>query len=210
MCPLCKGAQVEDYLSDQFRDYLICRACSLIFVPKSFHLLDREERDRYDLHKNDPDDLRYIKFLSRLFDPLQMRIPNEACGLDFGCGPGPALAVMMQAAGYQVDLYDKFYAQNSEIFQNTYDFVTATEVVEHLSDPRFELERLYGLIKKEGVLGIMTKLVIDQEAFANWHYKRDMTHICFFSKATFEWLGNYWQTRVEFVGNDVIFIYKAS
>jgi 2-polyprenyl-3-methyl-5-hydroxy-6-metoxy-1,4-benzoquinol methylase len=117
---------------------------------------------------------------------------------------------MLQEAGYVVDTYDKFFAPDSGVFGKPYDFITATEVVEHLRDPRFELERLYGLIKYNGLLGIMTKLVTNRSAFETWHYIRDATHICFFSRATFEWLGDLWKARVEFIGNDVIFIHKNS
>ncbi len=207
-CPLCKGQKTTPYFSDAFRDYRICLDCSLVFVPKIFHLSDEREKQRYDLHKNDPADPRYRAFLSRLCNPLKARLPERACGLDFGCGPGPTLSAMFQACGYVVDIYDKFYARNPEVFRQKYDFVTTTEVVEHLKDPQFELQRLYRLVKPRGILGIMTKLVIDKSAFENWHYKRDPTHICFFSKSTFEWLGNIWQSEVEFIGDDVILIHK--
>lgn len=207
-CPLCKGVNIERYFKDKFRDYLICRDCYLVHVPESFHLSAEEEKVRYDLHQNDPNDLRYRAFLGRLFDPLRAYVPSGSYGLDFGCGPGPTLSVMLQESGYVVDAYDKFYACHLHVFHNRYDFITATEVVEHLSDPRFELERLYGLLKENGLLGIMTKLVTNRSAFEKWHYIRDTTHICFFSKSTFEWLGNLWQARVEFIGNDVILIYR--
>jgi len=209
-CPLCRGEHIADYCSDKFRDYLICQDCSLVFVPEIFHLSEEGEKERYDLHKNDPGDSGYRQFLSRMVDPLSAQVPSGSYGLDFGSGPGPTLSVMLESLGYQIDIYDKFYARCPKVFENTYDFVTTTEVVEHLHDPRFELDRLFGLVKPGGLLGIMTKLVIDRPAFENWHYKRDMTHICFFSRATFEWLENVWEAKVEFIGNDVIFFVKDS
>ena len=208
ICPLCKGENTTPYFSDQFRDYLSCPTCALVFVPAMFHLSDEKEKQRYDLHDNDPADPRYRAFLSRLYNPLQARLRKGACGLDFGCGPGPTLSAMFRECGYVVDLYDKFYARNPQVFQRAYDFVTATEVVEHLRDPQFELQRLYRLVKPGGILGAMTKLATDCAAFENWHYKRDLTHICFFSRATFEWLGNLWRSKVEFIGADVILISK--
>jgi hypothetical protein len=54
----------------------------------------------------------------------------------------------------------------------------------------------------------MTKLVQDYEAFARWHYKNDDTHICFFSRSTFEWLADQWQAELTFAGKDVILFYK--
>jgi hypothetical protein len=210
VCPLCKGANTESYFRDKFRDYLVCRDCYLVHVPERFHLSDEEEKTRYDLHENDPGDLRYRAFLGRLFNPVKAYIAKGSSGLDFGCGPGPTLSVMLQEAGYVIDTYDKFYAPHFEVFQNRYDFITATEVAEHLSDPRFELERLFHLIKENGLLGVMTKLATNRPVFEKWHYIRDPTHVSFFSKATFEWLGDLWKARVEFIGNDVILIHKDS
>ncbi len=208
ICPLCKSQNTTHYLRDSFREYLICTDCSLVFVPKTFHLSEKEGKQRYDLHRNDPADPRYRAFLSRICNPMKARLLKRARGLDFGCGPGPTLSLMFQAHGHTVDIYDKFYAHNPEVFQRKYDFVTATEVVEHLKNPQHELQRLYHIIEPGGILGIMTKLVIDKSAFENWHYKRDPTHICFFSKPTFEWLGKTWQSEIEFIGTDVILIHK--
>ena len=208
ICPLCKSQNTTHYLRDSFREYLICTDCSLVFVPKTFHLSEKEEKQRYDLHRNDPADPRYRAFLSRICNPMKARLLKRARGLDFGCGPRPTLSLMFQAHGHTVDIYDKFYAHNPEVFQRKYDFVTATEVVEHLKNPQHELQRLYHIIEPGGILGIMTKLVIDKSAFENWHYKRDPTHICFFSKPTFEWLGKTWQSEIEFIGTDVILIHK--
>ncbi len=54
----------------------------------------------------------------------------------------------------------------------------------------------------------MTKLTLDRKAFARWHYKNDLTHVCFWSRATFEWLAARWQADLAFIGNDVILLEK--
>lgn len=54
----------------------------------------------------------------------------------------------------------------------------------------------------------MTKMVIDQAAFGNWHYKLDPTHVCFFSRETFLWWASQSGSDVTFVGNDVILLRK--
>jgi len=71
-----------------------------------------------------------------------------------------------------------------------------------------ELDKLWGCLKEGGFLGIMTKLVIDREAFSKWHYITDMTHITFFSISTFEWIGRYLDSKPVFEGNDVILFQK--
>jgi 2-polyprenyl-3-methyl-5-hydroxy-6-metoxy-1,4-benzoquinol methylase len=177
-------------------------------VPENQHISDDQEKRRYDQHNNNPDDPGYRKFLSRLANPLCQRLPAGASGLDFGCGPGPALAAMLGEKGFDMAAYDKFYARNPEIFEQSYDFITATEVLEHFKQPGKEVDRLWHILRPGGILGIMTKLVKNKNAFDTWHYKRDPTHICFFSTATFTWLAGIYKAGLEIIGKDVILIKK--
>lgn len=78
-----------------------------------------------------------------------------------------------------MDIYDPYYAPNEFFKTKKYDFITATEVVEHLAEPGSALDHLWSLINRGGWLAIMTKRVTSLEAFANWHYKNDPTHISF-------------------------------
>ncbi len=207
-CPLCHSPDTEVFCTDKFREYWRCARCALVSVPKRFHLSLTAERAEYDLHENDTQDPGYRRFLSRVATPLMARLSPGARGLDFGCGPGPALALMLEEAGYPTETYDPFYANDPSKFEKHYDFITATEVVEHLSDPKFELQRLYSMLVPGGVLAIMTKRVTNKEAFASWHYKNDKTHIAFFSEASFSWLASQWSAHVEFVDSDVVFVTK--
>ena len=204
-CPLC-GGDSKEFSKDNKRPYFQCIECSLVFVPEEYHLDSTLEKAEYDLHDNDPFDSGYRKFLSRLFLPLKDRIEVGAIGLDFGCGPGPALQEMFQEEGFEVSVYDKFYAKDENVWEKQYDFITATEVFEHLRNPGAVIVKLLSALKAGGVLGIMTKLVIDKERFQNWHYKNDPTHIIFFSKGTFDWIGRNYGMNVEFVGDDVIIL----
>lgn len=207
-CPLCGASATGPYHRDRRRDYLACGRCALVFVPAHQHLSAAAEKAEYDLHRNDPTDAGYRRFLSRLATPLLARLPAGSRGLDFGCGPGPALARMLEEAGHRVTLYDRFYADDPAVLVGQYDFITATEVAEHLRDPGPELERLWGLLRPGGVLGLMTKLVIDLEAFSRWHYKNDQTHVCFFSRDTFAWLAARWGAALTIHGQDVILLEK--
>jgi 2-polyprenyl-3-methyl-5-hydroxy-6-metoxy-1,4-benzoquinol methylase len=168
-----------------------------------------EEKAEYDLHRNSPDDVGYRRFLSRTVEPLAARLAPASNGLDFGCGPGPTLSVMLEEAGHQVALYDPFYANDQSVFKRQYDFITATEVVEHLRRPGEELARLWACLAPGGFLAVMTKRVINRQAFARWHYKADRTHICFFSAQTFEWLAKQWQAGLVFEGKDVAILEKV-
>ena len=108
-CPLCGEAAPHHYHRDLRREYLQCVRCALVFVPSHYHLDRDAERAEYELHENDPADAGYRRFLSRLVDPLVQRLPDNAAGLDFGCGPGPALAAMLEEQGFSMSLYDPFY-----------------------------------------------------------------------------------------------------
>ena len=211
-CPLCAGEQISAWhrieRAGGVREYLRCDSCALVFVPAPFHLDAAAEKAVYDLHHNDPADPGYRRFLSRLTEPLLQRLPEHSRGLDFGCGPGPALAQMLCECDHTVALYDKFYFPDATVLQGEYDFVCATEVVEHLADPRAVLQQLFSLLRRGGWLAIMTKRVRDQAAFARWHYINDPTHIIFFSDATFHWIGKHWNARVELHGADVVLLQK--
>ena len=207
-CPLCLAVDTRPYCEDRRRAYLHCECCRLVFVEPRYHLKPAREKAEYDLHRNAPGDTGYRRFLSRLATPLLQRLAPGSSGLDFGCGPGPTLSLMLGEAGHNVALFDIFYAADDSVWQRRYDFITATEVVEHLSRPGAELQRLWQHLEPGGTLALMTKLVIGRERFAQWHYKNDPTHISFFSRETFTWLCRQWRTSPEFIGQDVILISK--
>lgn len=198
----------KEFYQDRQRDYFVCGRCHIVFVPPEQLLSEAEEKAAYDHHQNSPTDPEYRRFLSRLFLPLKNHIAPGSHGLDFGSGPGPTLSIMFEEIGHTITLYDYFYANNPAALRQSYDFITATEVIEHLHDPATILRQLWVLLKPGGYLGLMTKLVRDKESFATWHYKNDRTHVCFFSRPTLKWLADQWQTEVEFLGNDVMLFHK--
>lgn len=207
-CPLCRETASESFFEDKNRTYLRCMNCMLVFVPPRFWLSAEEERATYDLHQNDAQDSGYRHFLSRLSQPLLDRLGSDQKGLDFGCGPGPALSVLLREHGHRVDLYDPFYYNDASVFSRTYDFICATEVVEHLHDPEKVFIAIFNMLRTGGWLGIMTKQVRDVQAFRNWHYIRDLTHVCFYSRRTFECLAQRFNARLHFAADDVILFNK--
>ena len=180
-----------------------------MFVPSSQHLSDSGEKARYDLHRNSAEDAGYRAFLNRLFVPLQQRLAPGSSGLDFGSGPGPVLPLMVTAAGHSMAIFDRFYEPVPARLDEQYDFITATEVLEHLRLPKQDLDRLWNCLKQGGWLGIMTRPVVDRERFPGWHYKNDRTHICFFSRETFLWLARRWAAEAFFVDPDVVLFHKT-
>ncbi|QDV35577.1 class I SAM-dependent methyltransferase [Tautonia plasticadhaerens] len=206
-CPLC-SRRVEPYVEDRRRAYFHCARCDLVSADPGSHLDAAAERAYYDLHENDPADRGYRRFLGRLAGPLLGRLSPGMRGLDYGCGPGPTLSVMLEEAGMHMEVHDPLYRPNPGALGRHYDFVTCTEVVEHFRRPAEDWGRLTALVRPGGWLGIMTKLVISRERFAAWHYKDDPTHVSFYSPATFEWLGVRFGLAVERVDRDVLLLQK--
>jgi hypothetical protein len=207
-CPLCCTKQIQPYFKNKGASYFSCSSCDLVFTPKEFHLSEAAEKIRYDSHQNNPEDKHYRAFLSQVFNPVMDCIQPGDKGLDFGCGPGPTLSVMFEEQGYEVDLFDKFYANDRSIFSNKYDFITATEVAEHLDSPGDELTKLFNMLSVGGVLAVMTKILDKQVDFKSWYYKDDPTHVCFFSRNTIKHLAKAWGARSQFYGNDVVLFFK--
>ncbi|MCK5893514.1 MAG: class I SAM-dependent methyltransferase [Endozoicomonadaceae bacterium] len=211
ICPLCGNIDTLHYHRDKVRDYFQCNHCRLVFVPPCYHLSREQEKAIYDQHNNQLDDPAYRRFLSRIFNPvineLAQKSQSRCQGLDFGCGSNSALAAMFREAGHDMTLYDIYFANQPAALEQTYDFVTATEVVEHLASPCTVLKKLIDTVRPGGCFGIMTKRVKDRQAFANWHYIRDPTHICFYSAETFEWLAENYGCAVTYSDNDVIILY---
>jgi len=167
-----------------------------------------EERAVYQLHNNDPDDAGYRRFLSKLAAPMIARLPEGAAGLDFGCGPGPALAKIFEEAGFSVALYDLYFYPESSMLEQRYDFITCTEVVEHLFEPAKVFAQFDRLLKPGGLLGVMTCFQTDDDRFDNWHYRRDPTHVVFYREATFEWLADRYGWQLEVPAKDVVLLRK--
>ena len=188
-CPVCLNQRTRHFLTVDHQVYWRCRQCQATFLDPEQRPDADTEKAEYDRHENHPDDPSYRRFLATLATPLLERLAPGSKGLDFGCGPGPALAAMLEESGHRVSVYDPYYFPDQDALERQYDFVTATEVVEHLHDPAGTLELIDRLVRPGGWIGIMTRFQTDDARFANWHYRRDPTHVVFYRIATFRWLG---------------------
>ena len=205
-CPLCGGTSAPFHHSDRL--FLSCGACALVFVPARQHLSLEQERSRYSTHRNSPEDSGYRAFLDRLLIPLTARLVTGACGLDYGSGPGPAVSTMMRERGFVMADYDPFFAPDEAPLRATYDFVTCTEVVEHLRRPIDAFSHIDALLRPGGVFGILTGVLESDNEFAPWWYHRDVTHIAFYRPNTLEWIARHFHWRLERASRDAAFFQK--
>lgn len=207
-CPVCEQFAVRHFMSCNGRDYLRCETCQATFThPEQWPTLE-QEKDYYQLHDNGIDDPGYRHFLSRLSVPLLALLPANRQGLDYGCGPGPALAMMLEEAGHRMATYDPIFYPDTSVLQRQYDFISCTEAFEHFHHPAREFARLDDLLKPGGLLAIMTCFQTDDARFANWHYRRDPTHVVFYREETLHFIARQFGWRCEIPCKDVAILYK--
>lgn len=210
VCPLCHSPSTHPFAQAHARTYLECPTCALVFLHPAQRLTPEAERAHYLTHENDPHDPRYRVFLDRLALPLMNRLAPGASGLDVGAGPGPTLSVMLEERGFPMEIYDPFFAPNPRALTRTYDFITASETVEHFYQPGNEFRRLDKLLRPGGILGVMTEIFRDEQSFGKWHYPRDPTHVSFYRAKTMQWIAEYFSYDVEFPTPNVIFFRKRT
>ena len=115
---------------------------------------------------------------------------------------------MLEEKGHHVELYDKFYASNDSIFNKRFDFITATEVIEHLRDPMVEFKRLASTLRMGGYIALMTHLLTEETDFRSWYYKNDPSHIGFFNKQSLAYLAKELKLELDIYSERVIFLKK--
>lgn len=191
VCPLCQASKIAfSFKKASGESYLKCSCCSLIFLEPRFYLSLDLEKAQYDLHENDVHDIRYQSFMEPLVTELLKRTPGRL-GLDFGCGPTSVLVHLLKFKDYELSLYDKFYFPDHLALQKKYDFIFASEVVEHFQEPGKELNLLFSLLNEKGILIMGTSLYDEVSDFSKWSYTMDPTHVAFYSKNTFKWLATH-------------------
>lgn len=210
-CPLCgtPHCQALPPLAKPHRQDWHCAVCDLRFLENTLHVNATAEKARYLQHHNHPEDTRYQAFLQPLCTGVAARLPPGAVGLDFGCGQTSTLTPMLQTCGFEITGYDPFFHPEKKALDATYDFIVASEVVEHFCAPAVAFGQLHRLLKPGGWLGLMTALVTPNLDFTTWHYRRDPTHVAFYSAKTFAWIsGNFGLKLDEITPPRVIFLQK--
>lgn len=207
-CPLCRSPGAQPLVSVQERDYWRCRTCEARFLDPGQLPAPEEELAHYRQHENDPGDPGHRRFLSRLAEPLLARLESGRQGLDYGCGLGPTLAAMLRESGQEVALYDPFFHRDPAALARRYDFIVCSETAEHFHRPAEEFERFRALLRPGGWLAVMTCFQTDDARFADWHYRRDPTHVIFYREASFRWIAASFGWRCEVPGKDVALLRK--
>jgi ADP-ribose pyrophosphatase YjhB (NUDIX family) len=205
MVTKCKICGFETRLIEVKRDqtrYHYCDRCEFISKDQGCRVSEDQEFVIYDRHTNSIEDESYVTYFRNFINKTIFKYRSDGIkGLDFGSGPEPVLSELLKRDyGYDMDIYDKFYAPDRIYEGKTYDLVTSTEVVEHLDDPIEYFKLFRSLLAKDGILAIMTQFhPRDDSKFEGWHYRRDESHISFFTPETIKWIAGI-------VGLEVVFM----
>jgi SAM-dependent methyltransferase len=183
-CPLCKSLS-KPFYQDEF---YLCSCCGGIFRPKEKLLDNKKEKQRYESHTNDSDDLGYQSFVLPITSSVLKEHKKEDLGLDFGCGKDSPIVKVLRNEEYKISEYDPYFFDDKKLLEQKYDYIACCEVIEHFYNPKKEFELLKNLLKENGTLYLMTGIYAHNIDFPKWWYKNDLTHVFIFQEKTFEWI----------------------
>jgi len=206
-CPLCCSDESSTFCKLK-REYLKCSVCELVYVASTQRLCPEKEREVYEKHENIPTDPNYHLFLNKLVTPMKNYVQRKSKGLDYGCGPGPAMPLLFEDHDCSIVNFDPYFFPISLETQK-FDFIVCTEVIEHMYYPNKEIQKMITLLNRGGVLGIMTEMCPSlSNDFEKWYYKNDPSHVCFYSEKTMSWIAK--EFNFEIVMNDKsIWIFRS-
>lgn len=204
-CTLC-GSALFNKMDEHYYDCDICRA---IIMDDQDHLSAEQEKQIYEAHINDVDDIRYQNFTAPITDFVFENYKPKHIGLDFGSGTGPVISSELKKKNYQIVQYDPFFASNSSLLNNRYDYIVSCEVFEHFYNPKFEIDRLISLLNEKGSLLIMTILHHKEIDFKTWSYRKDPTHVFIYRKETMEYIAKEYCLEIEEITDRFIALRKS-
>ena len=207
-CKVCKNSNLKIFLKLGKLIYWECNVCGSKFLDPKNYISNSDEKKHYLKHDNSITDQNYKNFLLKLFEPFKDKISTSDIGLDYGCGFAPALANIFKSYGFKVELYDPFFFPNKDVLLKKYKFITCSEVVEHFFNPYDEFDKIDNLLDNNSWFGVMTTFLPKDDLFENWYYRRDPTHVVFYKKETFQYIGVHRNWQVFFPSENIVFFYK--
>jgi len=186
-CKICRKPAASFYDAYMKCQTYHCSGCEFIFKDQAAIVSDERELKVYQQHNNTEDNLGYVAMFQDFIDKTIAPHKEEiTTALDFGSGPNPVLARILERNGFETEHYDKFFSTEKVYEGKSYDLITSTEVIEHISDVQDVMAFFAQHLNPGGYLALMTQFhPDDQEAYLNWWYRRDPTHIVFFRPKSF-------------------------
>ena len=189
--------------------YSVCNNCGFIHKNKQFHVDEIEEKAQYALHNNSFESKGYVDIFEKLITDYITPLGIKGNVLEYGSGPGPVFKELLIRKGYSVYDFDPFFNDNILYLDHMYSLVTSTEVVEHFHDPLKEFSHLSSLLIKGGYLLIMTRFTTSKASeFLNWWYRRDTTHVSFYTLKSLEIIAEMFNLKVIKTNNINVIIFQ--
>ena len=188
-CILC-GSHTELFKIWREKEYYSCSGCESIMLEPSYYIKNKEEKARYEKHNNYVEDKGYQEFVGPIVQAVLNDYGEDHNGLDFGSGTGPVITKLLREKGYNIKVYDPFFANYPERLDEKYDYIVCCEVIEHFHNPKEEFKLLKSLLKPGGSLYIKTNIYSKDIDFGLWSYKNDITHVFLYHEKALEWIGS--------------------
>ncbi|WP_041962723.1 class I SAM-dependent methyltransferase [Sulfurospirillum cavolei] len=186
-CKICNFETVLWKDPQYAHDYYTCPHCEGIFLDARFYPSSETEQNVYANHHNSLENEGYVRMFENFIDFFWDTLHVKESLLDFGSGPTPVLSELLHRRNVRVDCYDKWYQPQKIYTDRIYDGITSTEVFEHLDDPIAILNELTVHVHQGGIVALMTLFHPKMQAdFFQWWYRRDPTHITFYTPKTIE------------------------
>ena len=203
LCPLCGNTGTVFY---QYKQKLFhqCKHCKGIYMDPEKVPVAKAEKERYEEHNNDTNDLGYQNFVSPITEAIFQDFRPKHKGLDFGAGTAPVISKILSDHNYNIKQYDPFFHYYPALLNVQYDYIACCEVIEHFNDPYKEFKLLKNLLLPHGKLYCMTDLYDESIDFHKWYYKNDQTHVFIYHEKTIQWIKEEFDFSAVTINNRLI------
>jgi SAM-dependent methyltransferase len=203
-CRICRSSSLLFY--EDTRKFFVCSKCHHIFTRQS---LSEDQSHQYYQTKWGSEDDSWWKEVAEqiMWDVKLFRQPGRI--LNFGSGRGD-LSKQIEAMGYDVTSFEPMIHGSfcDQDYEEKFDTIIATEVIEHLMDIHEELHRLFAVLARGGLLFFSTLISNPFDTpdpvghFSRFWYKDDQTHVNFFCNKSIETLAGLYHCEHILVENN--------
>ena len=202
----------EHFIGSKKHLYHFCPLCDYIFKDPVLYTTPDAEKKRYLSHHNSPEDKGYMELLTGFYaTAVRPFMKGNGGVLDYGSGPVPVFAGLLEAEGLTVDLYDPFFAPLEIGTAQKYSVITLVEVIEHIKEPAPVFGNLLSHLTNDGLIAVMTLFHPgNPDKLINWWYRQDITHVGFFSAVTMRYLAEQHNLEIVHINEKNICTFKKS
>ena len=216
-CSICDSfkTQMERTVQSPFIDkkysLYFCKDCNSYFFDKNEYDVDLEELYN-DENRTWNNKFTYSKYWSRQVKRINKLLANKNRRLnilDVGCRTGDFLLHWSKKIndlyGVELNKHNAYISKKRVInvyndfvenidFEIKFDVITCYALLEHIANPKIVLEKIIGILKKDGIMVIMIPAIESQlrkkldKKNIHWHMYSPPEHLSYYSR---EFLDNF-------------------